>query len=152
MADFGAVALLRKDDDLHIMPLIGPDAGGYLIKQINARGDPAMRAALPDWEENARFAIGVFRLDVARAGDSPEAEAIAAELQATSADFRRLWADNEMRSHQPALKRLLHPLVGPLALEASAFAVEGANGLTMIVFTPAAPADARAIARLLSDT
>ena len=45
MADFGSVALLRKDDDLHIMPLIGPDAGGYLIKQINARGDRAIHAA-----------------------------------------------------------------------------------------------------------
>lgn len=114
-------------------------------------GDPAMRAALPDWEENARFALGVFRLDVARAGNCPEAEAIVAELQATSADFRRLWAGNEMLSHRVGLKRLQHPLAGPLALEASAFAVDGANGLTMIVFTPASAADARAIARLLSD-
>ena len=62
-------------------------------------GDPATRAALPDWEENARFALAVFRLEVARAGNCPEAEAIAAELQATSADFRRIWAGNEMRSH-----------------------------------------------------
>ena len=45
MADFRTVALLRKDDDLHVMPLIGPDAGGYLIKQINARGDRAIHAA-----------------------------------------------------------------------------------------------------------
>ena len=44
-ADLGAVALLRNGDDLHIMPLIGPDAGGYLIKQINARGDRAIHAA-----------------------------------------------------------------------------------------------------------
>ncbi len=114
-------------------------------------GDPATRAALPDWEENARFAIEVFRLDVARAGNCPEAEAIAAELQATSADFRRIWAANEMRSHEPVLKRLQHPLAGPLTLEASGFAVDGANGLTMIVFTPASPADARAIARLLEE-
>jgi|SRR5450755_3457610 hypothetical protein len=45
MADFRTVALLRKHDDLHIMPLIGADAGGYLIKQINARGDRAIHAA-----------------------------------------------------------------------------------------------------------
>lgn len=113
-------------------------------------GGPAARAALPDWEANARFAIGVFRVDVARAGGSPEAEALAAELQTTSADFRRLWAENEMRSHGAGVKRLQHPHAGRLTLEYSAFTVDGADGLTMIVFTPVSPDDALAIARLLA--
>jgi transcriptional regulator with XRE-family HTH domain len=113
-------------------------------------GDPAIRAALPDWEANARFAIAVFRLDVARAGSSPEAVALAAELQATSADFRRLWAENEVRNHSVGLKRLQHPVAGSLSLETSSFAVDGAGGLSMIVFTPVSPADARAIEALLS--
>jgi transcriptional regulator with XRE-family HTH domain len=111
----------------------------------------AVRASLPDWEADARLAIAVFRVDVARAGGCPEAVALAAELQATSADFRRIWAENEMRSHWAGLKRLRHPLAWPLTLEYSAFAVDGADGLSMIVFTPAAPADAQAIALLLSD-
>ncbi len=114
-------------------------------------GDPAVRASLPDWEENARFAVAVFRIDVARAGGCPEAVALAAELQATSADFRRLWAENDVRSHWVGLKRLQHPVAGPLTLETSAFAVDGADGLSMVVFTPASPADARAIELLLSD-
>jgi hypothetical protein len=38
-----------------------------------------------------------------------------------------------------------------LTLEYSTFAVDGADGLSMVVFTPASPADARAIASLLSD-
>jgi len=113
-------------------------------------GDPAVRASLPDWEANARFAIAAFRIDVARAGGYPEAAALAAELQATSTDFRRLWAENEMRSHGVGLKRLRHPIAGPLALEYSTFAVDGADGLSMVVFTPASPADARAINALLS--
>jgi transcriptional regulator with XRE-family HTH domain len=113
-------------------------------------GGPAARAALPDWEADARFAIAVFRVDVARAGGSPEAAALAAELQATSADFRRLWAENEVRSHWVGLKRLRHPLAGPLALECSAFAVDGADGLRMIVFTPTSAADARAIQALVT--
>ncbi|HEY2708769.1 MAG TPA: helix-turn-helix transcriptional regulator [Caulobacteraceae bacterium] len=112
--------------------------------------DEAVRGALPDWEENARFALEVFRIDVARAGDCPEAAALAAELQASSADFRRLWAETGMRSHAVALKRLTHPVAGPLELETSAFAVDGAEGLRMIVFTPNRPADARAIATLLA--
>ncbi|MGH6879945.1 MAG: helix-turn-helix transcriptional regulator [Hypericibacter sp.] len=114
-------------------------------------GTRAAHAKLPDWEENARFAISVFRLDVARAGGSAEALALAAELQAASADFRRLWVENDLRSHWGGLKRLHHPLAGLLSLEYSTFAVDGADGLSMVVFTPASPADADAIASLLSD-
>ena len=47
------------------------------------------------------------------------------------------------------LKRFQHPLADPLTLEYSA--VDGAEGLGMVVFTPAAAADARAIALLLAD-
>ncbi len=40
-----SVALLRKGGDLHVAPLVGAGAGGYLIKQVNARGDRAIHAA-----------------------------------------------------------------------------------------------------------
>ena len=50
-------------------------------------GTPAVRASLPDWEANARFAIAVFRVDVARAGVSPEA---ARARGRTPGDQRRL--------------------------------------------------------------
>ncbi len=112
--------------------------------------DPALRARLPDWEENARFALAVFRIDVARAGDCPQAGALAAELQATNADFRRLWAENEVRSHGTGLKRFDHPVVGPFALEFSVFTVNAAEGLEMIVFTPNMPVDVRAVQQLMA--
>jgi len=113
-------------------------------------GDPAMRDRLPDWEDNVRFAIAVFRIDMVRAGGSVEADALVAELLATSADFRRLWAEAEMRSHGGGTKRFLHPVAGPLLLEYSAFAIDGAEGLTMIVFNPATPADRQAVETLLA--
>jgi transcriptional regulator with XRE-family HTH domain len=112
--------------------------------------DPAVRALLPDWEEHARFALAVFRIDVARAGGSPEAAALAAELWAASPDFRRLWAESDVRSHGVGYKRLQHPLIGPLTLEYSAFAVNGADGLSMVVYTPATAADGKAIEGLLA--
>ncbi len=114
-------------------------------------GGAVARARLPDWEASARFAIGVFRVEVARTGGSPEAVALAAELQTSSADFRRLWAENDVHSHRVEMKRILHPRAGMLTLETSAFAVDGADGLSMIVFTPATPADAEAIAPLLQE-
>lgn len=114
-------------------------------------GTPGARDRLPDWEEDARFALAAFRVDAARAGGSPEAAALAAELRETSADFRRLWAENEMRTHGVGLKRLHHPAAGLLTLEYSAFSVDGGEGLSMVVFTPASPADEQAITRLLAD-
>lgn len=113
-------------------------------------GSAVLRASLPEWESDARFAVSVFRLDVARAGDTSEAAALASELQATSADFRRLWAENETRNKWSGVKRIDHPIAGPISLEFSAFAVEGSEGLSMMVFTPVAPADVRAIEALLS--
>ena len=112
--------------------------------------DPSVRAALPDWEENARLALAVFRMDVARIGGSPAADALVAELQAVSADFRRMWAENDVRSHGVGVKRYQHPEIGPFTLEVTTFAVDGGDGLTMIVFTPVAPADVRAIEALMA--
>lgn len=113
-------------------------------------GSADVRALLPDWESDARFAVAVFRLDVARGGGGDEAAALAAELQETSADFRRLWAENEARNKWTGVKRIDHPVAGPIALEFSAFAVEGSEGLSMMVFTPVSPADARAVELLLA--
>ena len=112
--------------------------------------NPAVRAALPDWEENARFALAVFRIDAARAGSPPEAAALAAELQEKSAEFRRLWAENEVRTHGIGLKRLHHPIAGPLTLEYSAFSVDGADNLSMIVCTPVSSRDEKAVQALLA--
>ena len=125
-----------------------PPTGRNVLRRMFC--DPGARAFLIDWENEARFALAAFRLDVARAGDYPETAALAVELLATSADFRRLWAENELRGHGVGVKRLNHPVAGPLSLEYSSFAVEGSDGLTMFVYAPASPADARAISRLLA--
>lgn len=45
LAPIGSVALLRENDDLLILPVLGRDAGGFYVKQVNARGDRAVHAA-----------------------------------------------------------------------------------------------------------
>jgi hypothetical protein len=40
-----SVALLREADDLLIFPIATAEAGGFLVKQVNARGDRAIHAA-----------------------------------------------------------------------------------------------------------
>jgi hypothetical protein len=43
-----------------------------------------------------------------------------------------------------------HPILGPLALEYSAFAVDGRPDLGMIVYNPATPSDAERIRSLVN--
>ncbi|MBV9076749.1 MAG: transcriptional regulator, partial [Methylobacteriaceae bacterium] len=111
---------------------------------------PDVRRTVLDWEENARMILATFRLDVARSGGCPQAGLLADELAATSADFRRLWADNDLSRHASGTKRLHHPIAGPLALEYAAFPIAEAEGLTMVVFNPVSTADRRAIEGLVA--
>ncbi len=115
-------------------------------------GDTRMREHLPDWEVVARFAVAVYRVDVARSGSSPEADALTAELLAVSPDFRRLWAGSDVASHGAGVKRLRHATFGLLTFDYASFAVEGAEGLSMVVYTPAGPAEEAAVQALIART
>ncbi len=45
LANASNVALLREGEDLLILPIACAEAGGFLVKQVNARGDRAIHAA-----------------------------------------------------------------------------------------------------------
>jgi hypothetical protein len=61
-----------------------------------------------------------------------------------------MWSDNEVRgAHGEAVKRIRHPVLGPIAFEYSSFAVDGRTDLSMVVYNPATPEDAERIASLL---
>ena len=62
-----------------------------------------------------------------------------------------MWGDNHVQgSHGDGVKHIRHPVLGPLAFEYSAFAVDGRSDLTMTVYNPATPADAERIKSLLA--
>ena len=103
--------------------------------------DPRVRAAQDDWESVARFVVGAFRIDAARAGAAAEVEPLVDELCRLSPEFREMWADTDIRSHGEGVKRMRHPVLGPLLFEYSAFAVDGRPDLTMVVYNPTTPAD-----------
>jgi len=128
-------------------PALEPSERNLLRRLFNT---PRVRKGMPDWETDARYAVASFRIDMARAGDCPEATALAAELQASSADFRRLWAENEMRSHWVGTKRIERPGVGAITLEYQALAIDSSPGLSLMVFTPVTEADAEGVALLMS--
>ncbi len=108
--------------------------------------DPQARAAQYDWDGVARFALGTFRADVARAGAAAEAEALVAELSLLSPDFRAMWGENDVHAgRHEAVKHIRHPVLGPIAFEYSAFSVDGRTDLSMVVYNPATEEDARRI-------
>jgi transcriptional regulator with XRE-family HTH domain len=113
--------------------------------------DARVRAAQADWQSVARFVVAAFRADVARAGASGSAQALVEDLSRRSPEFDAMWRDNDVRSYGEGTKYLRHARAGRLALEYSAFAVDGRPDLSMVVYNPATPADARKIDKLLGE-
>ncbi len=98
--------------------------------------DPRVREAQHDWDGLARFVVGAFRADAARAGAVSEVTQLVDELCRASPEFKSLWRDNDVLVHGEGVKRLNHPKLGPIELEYSAFAVDRRPDLSMIVYNP----------------
>jgi transcriptional regulator with XRE-family HTH domain len=112
-------------------------------------GDPRVRAAQYDWDSVARFVVGAFRADAARAGAVSQVGDLVDELCRLSPEFEALWRDNDVRSHGEGVKHLRHPILGPIAFEYSAFAVDGRPDLSLVIYNPATAADAARIRSLI---
>jgi transcriptional regulator with XRE-family HTH domain len=111
--------------------------------------DPRVRAAQLDWEAVARFVVGAFRADAARAGAAAEVADLVDELCRLSPEFEAMWRDNDVSGYGGGVKHLRHPIAGPIAFEYSAFAVDGRPDLRMVVYSPATAADAERIRSLI---
>ena len=112
--------------------------------------DPRVRAAQVDWDSITRFVVGAFRADAARAGAVSEVGELVDELCRRSPEFAALWRDNNVNVHGEGVKRLKHPILGPITMEYSAFAVDGRPDLGMIVYNPVTRSDADRIRSLLA--
>jgi transcriptional regulator with XRE-family HTH domain len=113
--------------------------------------NPRIRAAMPNWESDARFVVAAFRADTARAGAADSVKALVDETCRRSAEFEAMWRDNDVRTaYGDSAKQVRHPRAGLIALEYSAFAVEGRPDLGMVVYNAATPADADRIGALLA--
>jgi transcriptional regulator with XRE-family HTH domain len=115
--------------------------------------DPRARAAQYDWESVARFVLGAFRVDAARAGAAAAVEPLVEELCRLSPEFRAMWRDNDLQgAHGEGVKRMRHPILGPITFEYTAFAIDGRPDLSMVVYNPATPEDAEGIKSLLGQS
>lgn len=112
--------------------------------------NPRVRAAMLNWESDARFVVAAFRAEVARAGAAANVKALVDDLCRLSPEFATMWRDNDVRgSYGESAKQLRHPRAGLIALEYSAFAVDGRPDLSMVIYNPATPKDAERIGALV---
>lgn len=125
-----------------------PPEGRNILRLMFA--DARFKAAQEDWRGVARYVVGAFRADAARAGASEEIARLVEELSAFSPEFESMWRDNDVSGPMDGVKRLHHPELGALRLEISAFAVDGRPELAMVVYNPATPNDADLIRSHLS--
>jgi len=100
--------------------------------------EPEMRAAnAPEEQEHqSRQHVADLRAAVGRRHGDPVAMRLVARLQAESADFRRLWAEHEVRVRRVDRKTFLHPRVGRLVMDCETLMTPDQRQL-LLVLTPA---------------
>ena len=113
--------------------------------------DEHVRAAQEDWHNVARYVVGAFRADAARAGAGVEIRMLVDELSASSQEFKAMWDENAITGSREGIKRLHHPVLGAIKLEFSNFAVEGRPDLNMMVYSPATPTMMKQFQSLITD-
>ncbi|MDR3407682.1 MAG: helix-turn-helix transcriptional regulator [Methylovirgula sp.] len=111
--------------------------------------EPYIRARQTDWDSVARFVVAAFRTDVARAGAADYVKSFVDDLCRESAEFARLWRENDVRTYGEGTKHLRHPVAGMIEMEYSTFAVDGRPDLGMVVYNPATPADTDKVRSLM---
>jgi transcriptional regulator with XRE-family HTH domain len=112
--------------------------------------NPRVRSAMLNWEDDARFVVAAFRAETARAGVTSNVKPLVDDLCRLSPEFAAMWRDNDVRgTYGESAKQLRHPRAGLMALEYSAFAVDGRPDLSMVIYNPATPKDAERIRALV---
>ena len=96
--------------------------------------------------------VATVRRDVVRAGMLAETRALIEELSGQSADFRTMWAEQDVFADGEGTKRIRHPVAGVLALEFSTFALSNRPDLALVVFNPLTEADRDKVRALIAGT
>ncbi|NED12229.1 helix-turn-helix transcriptional regulator [Streptomyces sp. SID9124] len=97
---------------------------------------PGARELYPDWPAVAAETVAHLRLDAGLHPDDKELAALVGELSLKSEDFRRLWADHQVKAKTYGVKRMVHPVAGELTLPYETLAVPGEPELSLVVYTP----------------
>ncbi|MFE6893533.1 helix-turn-helix domain-containing protein [Streptomyces sp. NPDC057694] len=98
--------------------------------------EPAARELYPQWAAVAAETVAYLRLDAGLHPSDPHLARLVGELSLASDDFRRLWADHEVKRKTAGAKRMLHPVVGELVMPYETLTVSGDPEQALVVYTP----------------
>jgi transcriptional regulator with XRE-family HTH domain len=82
-----------------------------------------------------RRCVANFRSVAAKYPNDPAFIALIADLRANSPEFRQLWAEHDVLGSAEGLKQFLHPELGELILDYTAFEIPGDGDMRMVVMT-----------------
>lgn len=97
--------------------------------------DESVRELYADWEAVARDNVGILRLDAGRHPDDPLLAELVGELAVKSPEFRRWWADHNVRERSNGTKRYHHPVIGDLTLDYECLPLPGDPDQVLCVYT-----------------
>lgn len=98
--------------------------------------EPAARELYPEWAAVAAETVAYLRLDAGLHPDDKQLATLVGELSMKSEDFRRLWADHQVKAKTYGVKQLDHPVVGALTLPYETLGLPGDPGQSLVVYTP----------------
>ena len=93
------------------------------------------RRTIPNWESEARGMLARFRVEFGRHRDDPAFLDLIERLQRASHEFHRWWSEHDVTRRGETTKSFNGPF-GRMSMEQTAFAVEEAPDLRLIVYTP----------------
>jgi hypothetical protein len=98
--------------------------------------DDRARRFFEDWPAVAHDTARILRSEAGRDPHDPGPAELIEELSQTSAEFRTVWAQHDVRLPAAGRHRFHHPLVGDLDLVFEAAALRADPGLTLLLATP----------------
>jgi transcriptional regulator with XRE-family HTH domain len=113
--------------------------------------DESTRELFVDWEDVARDNVAILRLDAGRHPDDPLLMELVGELSVKSPEFRRWWADHNVRERTHGTKRYHHPLVGDVSVEYESVALLGDPDQTLCIYTAKVGSPSETALRLLAN-
>ncbi|MFG2294969.1 helix-turn-helix transcriptional regulator [Streptomyces sp. NPDC048603] len=113
--------------------------------------DEATAALYQDWDCRACEVVSNLRLYAGLHPEDPQLSPLVGELSVKNEEFRRLWAAHTVADKAHGVKRLRHPLVGPMSLSFETFRVTDNPEQALVTFhaEPGSPS-AEALALLNS--
>lgn len=105
--------------------------------------EPDGRVLCPpeDQAQHSRIHVASLRATAGRRPSDPEVASMVSDLRAASAEFASLWAEHAVAVRRADRKRIVHPLVGIVAVECETLMTED-NDQQLLVYTPEPGTDA----------